>query len=311
MLWRVRTTLPDRPGSLAVLARNCGEAGVNILGLQIFPGVESVTDELVLRTPAGWGLAEVAELIEGSGGESVTGAECTEHALVDQPARYVQAARTILAQPNRFPEVVAHLFEAEADPVEDSPVQGRLTEVQDVMEMTVGDIAVQVRRTAPFTATEHARGAAMADLVTDVLGRAGAPVDALRPAPSRRVGSGATPEYVAEADTVTAWVEGTVVGVAIIRKEVDETEVDEYGARRVTLRVDPAWQRRGIGTRLLNDVARLAAGQRITEIVLSTNADNQAVLPMVLAAGLRGRIRMAGDVLTVRVPLRDLKPINV
>ncbi len=306
MLWRVRTTLPDRPGSLAVLARNCGEAGVNILGLQIFPGVDSVTDELVLRTPAGWGLAEVADLIEASGGESVSGAECTEHALVDQPARYVQAARTILAQPNRFPEVVARLFDAEADRVEASPVQGRLADVQDVMEMTVGDIAVQVRRTAPFTATEHARGAAMADLVTDVLGRASATTDALQPAPSRRVGSGTTPDYVAEEDTVTAWVDGTVVGLAIIRKEVDQ-----YDARPVTLRVDPAWQRRGIGTRLLNDVARLAARQQISEIVLSTNADNQAVLPMVLAAGLRGRIRMAGDVLTVRVPLRDLKPINV
>ena len=40
MLWRVRTTLPDRPGALAVLAQRCGAAGVNILGLQIFPGIE-------------------------------------------------------------------------------------------------------------------------------------------------------------------------------------------------------------------------------------------------------------------------------
>ena len=64
MLWRVRTTLPDRPGSLAVLARNCGGQRVNILGLQIFPTVDGVTDELVLRTPAGWRLAEIAQLVE-------------------------------------------------------------------------------------------------------------------------------------------------------------------------------------------------------------------------------------------------------
>ena len=164
MLWRVRTTMPDRPGSLAVLARNCGEAGVNILGLQIFPGIDAVTDELVLRTPSDWGLAEIAELVEESGGVSVSGAECTEQALVDQPTRYVQAARTILGQPARFPEIVAQLFDAEADPVE-----SRLAPVQDAMEMTVGDIGVQVRRTAPFTATEHARGAVLADLVSDVL----------------------------------------------------------------------------------------------------------------------------------------------
>ena len=117
MLWRVRTTLPDRPGSLAMLAATCGEAGVNILGLQIFPGVESVTDELVLSTPDDWTAADLADLVGRSGGLSVSAGPCTEAALTDQPTRYVQAARTILAQPASFPEVVARLFDAESDPV--------------------------------------------------------------------------------------------------------------------------------------------------------------------------------------------------
>jgi GNAT superfamily N-acetyltransferase len=76
----------------------------------------------------------------------------------------------------------------------------------------------------------------------------------------------------------------------------------------VLLRVDPAWCRRGIGTRLLVESARLAGRLGASEIVLSTRADNQAVLPMVLAAGVRGRIRMSADVVTVRVPVRDLQP---
>ena len=308
MLWRVRTTLPDRPGSLAVLARNCGVEGVNILGLQIFPGIDGVTDELVLRTPSGWGLAEIAALVEDSGGFSVSGAECTEQALVDQPTRFVQAARTILDQPARFPEIVSQLFDAEADPAD-----GILAPVQDVMEMTVGDVGVQVRRTAPFTPTEHARGAAMADLVGDVLRRQsradGLADGALRPVPGRRVGSGPAPDYQIDDDGVAAWVEGTVIGIATIRSE--GAEMVEPGARAVSLRVDPSWQRRGIGTRLLNDVARVAAGKGIQEIVLTTEADNPAVLPMVLAAGLRGRIRMAAEVLTVRIPVRELKPLHV
>ena len=308
MLWRVRTTLPDRPGSLAVLARNCGSQGVNILGLQIFPALNGVTDELVLRTPAGWGLTEIAQLVEDSGGVSVSVAECTEQALVDQPTRFVQAARMILDQPARFPEIVAHLFDAEADPAE-----GILAPVQDLMEMRVGDIAVQVRRTAPFTATEQARGTAMAALVGDVLLRQtvadGLADDVLSPAPSRRVGSRATPDYQVEDDGVAASVEGTVVGIAMIRPE--GSGMVEPSARAVSLRVDPSWQRHGIGTRLLNDVARVAAGKGIQEIVLATRADNPAVLPMVLAAGLRGRIRLAGDVLTVRIPVRELKPLHV
>ncbi len=301
MLWRIRTTLPDRPGSLAVLAKNCGDAGVNILGLQIFPGVDGVTDELVLRTPAGWGMVEIAGLIEESGGLSVTGASCTEHALVDQPTRYVQAARTILAHPSRFPEIVAQLFDAEADPVAGEPAP-----LQDVMEMTVGEVGVQVRRTAPFTPTEHARGASMADLVTEVLARQLTLPETFG---ARRSDGGSALDYVVDEDGIAAWSDGSVVGIAMIRSE--GSGMVEPGARAVSLRVDPQWQRRGIGTRLLNDVARLASGMGVQEIVLTTRADNQAVLPMVLAAGLRGRIRMASEILTVRIPVRDLKPLPV
>lgn len=298
MLWRVRMTLSDRPGSLAVLARNCGDAGVNILGLQIFPGIESVTDELVLRCPDGWGMAEIAEIIESSGGRSVSGARCTEAALVDQPSRYVQAARTILAQPASFPEVAARLFDAEAE-----PVPGALAQVQDVMEMKVGDVHVQVRRTAPFTATEHARGCALADLVTDVLDRARARPAVLAAGPSRRLGHGAVPDYVVNDDSVTAVVADIVVGVAKLGP-VDG--IDE--AAPVILRVDPAWRRRGIGTKLLVEIGRVANTKGTDEILLSTEVNNQAVLPMVLAAGLRTRIRMSSDVLTVRIPVGDLKP---
>ena len=298
-LWRVRCTLPDRPGALAVLARDCGSAKVNILGLQIFPGVETVTDELVLSTPSGWSLVDVAELVEAAGGTSVSGAPCTEQALVDQPVRYVLAARSVLAQPASFPEVVAELFDAESD-----PVAGMLTPVQDVMEMTVGEVAVQVRRTAPFTATEHARGSAMADLVSDVLARSKAGTAPRPPAPGRRTDPSSQPEYASSDGQVSARVEGTVVGLAVLGASGTEPGVVD-----VTLQVDPAWRRRGIGTRLLVEAARTAAGRSAQEILLSTEADNQAVLPLVLAAGLRGRIRMSSDRLTVRIPVRDLRPL--
>jgi hypothetical protein len=68
MLWRVRATLPDRPGALAALAAECGSSAVNILGFQVFPGVDLVTDELVLDTPEGWEAADIAGLVERSGG---------------------------------------------------------------------------------------------------------------------------------------------------------------------------------------------------------------------------------------------------
>lgn len=289
--------MAERPGALAALAAECGAAGVNILGVQVFPGVEAVTDELVLSTPDTWGEAEIAALVRRSGGESVIAAPCTEAALTDQPTRYVQAARTVLEAPASFPEVVAALFDADVDPVGHS---------QDVMDLTVGAVQVQIRRAAPFTATEHARGVAMAELVSDVLGREQhQPV--LGMADRRRMGSGSSPDFQVEGDSVVASIDGTTVGVATVRPAGgDETDV-----RPVVLEVDPAWQRRGIGTRLLSDAARLAAGLGAEAIVLTTRSDNQAVMPMVMAAGMRGRIRMAGDVLTVKIGVRDLRPLSL
>lgn len=299
MLWRVRVQLGDSPGTLAALAERCGAAGLNILGLQVFPGVDSVTDELVLRTPDDWQESDLARLIESAGGRAVSAARCTDAALTDQPTRYVQAARTILAQPAAFPEIVAHLFDAEADP---SP-GGSATALQDVMDLVVGDVDVQVRRTAPFTATERARGEAIAGLVTDVLARSRA--DAVVPMAGRRLPTSATPSYVERDDGVSAVVDGTVVGVASLRSESPEP-----GVREVTINVDLAWQRRGIGTRLLSEVAKVAARVGATELVFTTRADNQAVLPLVLATGLRSRMRMTADRLIVRLPLVEGVPVR-
>ena len=80
------------------------------------------------------------------------------------------------------------------------------------------------------------------------------------------------------------------------------------GVQEVSVSVDLAWQRRGIGSRLLTDIARLAARQGATDIVFTTRADNQAVLPLILASGLRSRIRMTSDRLTVRVPVAEPSP---
>lgn len=291
MLWRVRATLPDRPGALAALAQECGKADVNIVGFQVFPDAEQVTDELVLRTPEGWDPEALAALVGRAGGGQVVASPCTEEALVDQPTRYVAAARQVLSQPASFPDIVARLFDADVHPGEDE---------QDVMEMSVGDVQVQVRRVAPFTAVERARGAAMADLVSDVLGRER---PAFAPSGGRRMGSGAVPEYVVDGGRVTALADGVAIGHALVEATADDDTV-----YTIDLEVDVTWQRRGVGTKLLGDAARLARSLGAQEVVLTTAHDNRAVMPMVLAAGMRGRIRMAGETLTVRISVTELRP---
>ncbi|GAA4812144.1 GNAT family N-acetyltransferase [Nocardioides caeni] len=286
MLWRVRAGLPDRPGALADLAAACGRAGVNIQAVQVFPDGDSVTDEFVLQVPQDWRGEQLRQLVDSAGGTTVSAIPVTTAALEDQPTRYVQAVRAIIAQPATFPDVAAHLFDADVTPS---------GEDEDVLEMTVGGSAtIQIRRNPPFTATERARATALAELVGEVL-------DAQAP-PAPHVPGAGDPSYATTAGTVTALAGGKVAG----RAEVAPGETaDEPWP--VDLWVDPAWQRRGVGTRLLADVARAARAQGADEIVLTAPSDSQAVLPMVLAAGMRGRIRMAGDSVTVRIALNDFR----
>ena len=289
MLWRVRANLPDRPGKLAPLTQECGKAGVNIGAVQVFssqlPGTATV--ELVFRTPEEWGEPDVIDLLRRAGGESVVTHSVNHHALDDQPTRYVRAAKQILDHPATFPDVVAHLFDADVEPTHGT---------EDVLEMTVGTAVIQIRRETPFTPAERTRGSALAELVTDVLSRQ------LPSAPDTDTGGAAEPTSVAGDNEVSVLVGGRVIGRASFERA--EAKDDPWP---VDMWVDPSWQRRGIGTRLLADIARMARRHGAEEIVLTAPSDSQSVLPMVLSAGLRGRIRMAGETVTVRIALNELR----
>lgn len=288
MLWRVRADLPDRPGTLAGLASACGDAGVDIKRVRIFPGADHVTDEFVIFAPEEWAADRIAEIFATAGGIGISVIRSGPAALEDQPTRYVQAVREIVANPASFPDVVAHLFDADVAPSDGD---------EDVLEMVLGTTTtIQIRRDPAFTPVERQRAAALAELVGEVLAAQTVP------APAQTGTSGdAEPDYVRSETQVSALVGGRVAGQASI--EVCEGEEPWP----VDLWVDPSWHRRGIGTRLLADIARLARSRGAEEIVLTAPSDTQAVLPMVLAAGMRGRIRMAGETLTVRIAVTDLR----
>ncbi len=287
MLWRVRANLPDRPGKLAPLAQECGKAGVNIGAVHVFssriPGTATI--ELVIRAPDEWSESDVVQLVRRAGGDLVVTHSVNRHAFDDQPTRYVRAAKEILDHPASFPDVVAHLFDADVEPTHGT---------EDTLELTVGTAVIQVRRETPFTPEERVRGSALAELVTDVLSRE---------TPSAPDVAGDTqPTTVAGDAETSVLVSGRVIGRASFTP--GETPADPWP---VDMWVDPSWQRRGIGTRLLADIARTARRQGAEEIVLTAPSDSQAVLPMVLSAGLRGRIRMAGETVTVRIAVNELR----
>ena len=344
MLWRVRTTLADRPGALAALARHCGERSVNILGLQIFPGVEGVTDELVLSSPAGWTLADVAALVESAGGTAVSVGACTEQALVDGPTRYLNAVRRVVHGADSVSDALAGLLDAEGER-DLSPAEALLAPVQDALEVHLAGRRIEVRRTTPFTATEHARATAFAEAVADLHER-GLVVNA--PAADEsgtglEVATGSGDVHVraaAYSDTAALMAMhgrcsqdsvyrhfgaplarldlrlarrvllgggGALVAVAdgLVVGLATLTEVED-GRCELSLLVEDRWQRRGIGTRLLGAATRQAAAAGAQDVVMRGPAESPAAIAMVFGSGLRARVKLTGDELVVTVSTRGL-----
>ena len=342
MLFRVRTTLSDRPGSLATLARHCGEQGVNILGLQIFPGLGGVTDELVLRAPHAWGLGEVAALIEGAGGEHVTVGTCTEHALVDGPTQHLHALGRLVHAPETLAEVLGRLFDVTPA---STLAPDELVAVQDTLSVQVGPHRVVLRRTAPFTGTEHARAAAFAELAAALVAPGPAaemPSYAIAATPrddglptvrlatfddtaalvrmhARCSADSVYKRYatplariddrfarrllLAGNGALVAAVDDEVVGIASL-------STCENAIAEVALLVEDGWQRRGLGTALLSGAARLARGQGADEVVLRSRTHNPALMSLAFASGLRARIRLDGDTVVVTAGVQGLKPLT-
>ena len=351
MLWRVRTTMPDRPGTLARLAQACGERGANILALQVFPGVEGVTDELVLSAPPSWRERDVFTLVAQAGGTATAVATCTERALVDGPTRFLDAVRRVAQAPEDIDLVLAHLLDAEPAGMADAAWSGGADAARadrsgaDVLVVRCGERSLAVRRGTPFTATEHARAhafaAAATELVVAVEAAAGLEPPAtvatgaghevvLRQATAADAGAVSALHARSSADTVRrahgaplarvdarlarrllvggagavmAVRDDRVVGLAALAEPVE-------GTCDLTLLVEDAWQRRGLGTRLLAGAASLAATVGATELVLRGPAQSPAAIALAFGSGLRARMRLVGDELEVRVSTRGTRPLR-
>ena len=221
--------------------------------------------------------------------EAVSVLPCTEAALADQPTRYVQAAAAVLASPGELP--------GRAGP----PVRrrGRAADGDGQPRRPGGDGRVGPGAGAPYGAVHRHRARPRRRRWPPWWTTCSRGSDAEAPQPGPACGAG--PEYVVDGRPGDR---GRRRGGR--RSASAAPALDEPDACALTLTVDPAWRRQGIGSRLLSEAVRVAAARQRGDWCSPRDADNQAVLPMVLAAGMRGRIRMSGDRLTVRIPLAAL-----
>jgi GNAT superfamily N-acetyltransferase len=79
-----------------------GDAEVNILALQIYPDLGTVTDDLVVEVPDAFSPGRLIDLAESAGCAEVTVAVCSEQELQDQPTRWLSAVRRLIDDPSRI-----------------------------------------------------------------------------------------------------------------------------------------------------------------------------------------------------------------
>lgn len=146
-----------------------------------------------------------------------------------------------------------------------------------------------------WSATEQVRAA----VLTEFAERARSAADS----PPASAAGNAVVEYELAEDGVQAKIGVHVVGAARLHAVVD-------GAVEASLEVAPAWRRLGIGRQLLRQVSGLAAGRGAAELVMLAPATEEGVVPVLAAAGMRGRIRLTEQGLSVHVSLAGVRPLG-
>ncbi|MGW1883831.1 GNAT family N-acetyltransferase [Streptomyces sp. NPDC001970] len=176
MLWRMRTTVRDEPGSLAALCTALARHHVDILTLQTHPLADGTVDEFLLRAPAALQAREITREVSAAGGSSTWIERADAHDLVDTPTRLLGLATRTALDAAELPLALRQLLGrctihslpavnlAGRPTGEPAPVEGVLEEtVMRLRDPSGGTITVE-RPYLPFTPTEFARARALVEL---------------------------------------------------------------------------------------------------------------------------------------------------
>ncbi|WP_234367343.1 MULTISPECIES: GNAT family N-acetyltransferase [Streptomyces] len=176
VLWRMRTTVKDEPGSLAALCMVLAEQRVDILSLQTHPLADGTVDEFLLRAPAALPAAEISRAAALAGGTSTWIERADAHDLVDAPTRVLGLAARTALDAAELPLALRQLLgrctirSLPGTPAgggrgpEPVPVEGLLEDTVIRLRAPEGGVLTVERPYLPFTPTEFARARALVEL---------------------------------------------------------------------------------------------------------------------------------------------------
>ncbi|MGY0022367.1 GNAT family N-acetyltransferase [Streptomyces sp. YJ-C3] len=168
VLWRMRTTVRDEPGSLAVLCTALARRRVDILSLQTHPLADGTVDEFLLRAPHDLPAAELTRAVAGAGGSGTWIERADAHDLVDAPTRILGlATRTALDAaelPLALRQLLGRCTIRSLPAAAAAPVEGGFDETAMRLRTPEGGVITVERPYLPFTPTEFARARALVEL---------------------------------------------------------------------------------------------------------------------------------------------------
>ena len=337
-LWRVRATVDDRPGFLAVLTASLALRSINILSVQVQPTEAGAVDDFLVDAPDPLTEEDLRAAVLKGRGRDPWVRQTDAHGLVDTPTRLLDLAGRLVGGDDELDVVLAGLL---GDVLvtwrpEPCPARAGFTDHAMLLPDPAGGTLEARRLDPPFTPAEYARAHALVDLAAilarrdqtrgQVLLPDGSELT-LRPAELQDIeavrqlhvrcsvrsryrrylaGTGQPSESTlrrllapANGYAIVAEVGAQIVALVNLCWDGSEAELG--------ILVADDWQRRGLGTTLLRRALNLAALAGREAVHVHTHADNSPMIRTMHRLGLPLRPEIDGPILTLSIDVTGLR----
>jgi GNAT superfamily N-acetyltransferase len=336
-LWRVRATVDDRPGYLAVLTASLALRSVNILSVQVHATEAGAVDDFLVDAPDQLSEADLLAAIAKGRGREAWARRTDAHGLVDTPTQLLGLAARLVRDPDELGSALSTLLGDCAVSWRPEPCPTRQGFGESLLQLPdPAGGTLRVHRLAPaFTPSEYARAHALVDLATTTVRQAASRWQLLLPDGDELTVRLAGPDDVPALQDLHAecspdsryrrYLAGTggpnpaqlgrllasTHGTTLIAERESELRVVAMAnlvwdgpEAEIGLLVADAWQRRGLGSALLHRMVRLAISAGLEALHAHTHADNTPMIRTMRRMGRPLRHSADGPILTVTADLR-------